>query len=336
MKEIALAIDLGSTSTSIHKVGSGLIVSDESRVTVMTKNNKMTLIASGKDVEKYIKLPSQGYQTINTVDGGVITNEKAAVCMLKDFISRCLPGNLLIKPKIKVIALVGCGVGLAEKKDIEKVLRKAGASDVIVLESPMAIAGALGYGRGHFIVDMGSSKTEIAIVGEDGIVTGCSVDIGGDKLTKAIADYMVTSMSSTIPFSLAERVKKELGSMYETNNMSMRVNVHKLGISKTQSEVITSKEILGFIEPYIAELVGIIYNMSFQIPESLSGDIIAEGITLCGGGAKLAGLDEYISKYMKMKVKVVDDPTTIVSRGGMHFLETNADFAKILNVINYK
>ncbi|MDE7348360.1 MAG: rod shape-determining protein, partial [Clostridia bacterium] len=80
----------------------------------------------------------------------------------------------------------------------------------------------------------------------------------------------------------------------------------------------------------------IIYNMSFQIPEDLSSDIVGEGITLCGGGAKLAGLDDYISKFMKMKAKVVDDPATIVSRGGMHFLETNTDFAKILNVINYK
>ncbi len=39
MKEIALAIDLGSTSTSIHKVGSGLIVSDESRVTVIDRKS---------------------------------------------------------------------------------------------------------------------------------------------------------------------------------------------------------------------------------------------------------------------------------------------------------
>ena len=40
-------------------------------------------------------------------------------------------------------------------------------------------------------MDIGASKTEIAIVGKEGIVTGCSVDIGGDKLTKAIADYMI-------------------------------------------------------------------------------------------------------------------------------------------------
>ncbi len=336
MKEIGLAIDLGSATTSIHKVGSGLIVSDESRVTVIAKNNKMTLVESGKGVEKYLKTPSQGYQTINVVDGGMITNEKAAVCMLKDYISRCLPSNTLIKPKIKALVMVGCGVGLAEKRDIEKALRKAGASEVIVLESPVAVAGALGYGRGHFIVDIGASKTEIAIVGKEGIVTGCSVDIGGDKLTKAIADYMIMSMSSTISFSLAEKIKKELGNMYESNNMSMRVNVRKVGAAKTQSEVITSKEILSVIEPYIAELVNIIYNMSFQIPESLIDDIVSEGIVLCGGGAKLTGLDDYISKFMKMKVKVVDDPTTIVSKGGMYFLETNADFAKILNVINFK
>ena len=60
MKPIELSIDLGSTKTSIHKVGSGLIVNDESRVVVMTKNNGMTLIESGKGVEKYLQKPVQG------------------------------------------------------------------------------------------------------------------------------------------------------------------------------------------------------------------------------------------------------------------------------------
>ena len=40
MKEVGLAIDLGSATTSIHKVGSGLIVSDESRVTVIAKTTE--------------------------------------------------------------------------------------------------------------------------------------------------------------------------------------------------------------------------------------------------------------------------------------------------------
>ena len=60
---------------------------------------------------------------------------------------------------------------------------------------------------------------------------------------------MIMSMSSTISFSLAEKIKKELGNMYESNNMSMRVNVRKVGAAKTQSEVITSKEILSFDAP---------------------------------------------------------------------------------------
>ncbi len=336
MKAIELSIDLGSSKTSIHKVGSGLIVNDESRVVVMTKNNRMTLLESGKGVEKYMKRPMQGCQVVNTVDGGVITNERAAVCMLKDYISRCLPGNTVIKPKIKVLATVGCGLGLAEKKDIEKALLKAGVSEVSILESPVAVAGALGFGRGHFIVDIGSSKTEIAIVGRDGIVTGCSVDIGGDTLTKSIADYMVMNMSSTISFDLAEKIKKDLGSMYENNNMSMRVNVRKVGNSKVESEVVSSKEIRNVIQPHIIDLLSIIYNLSFQIPENLADDIVQEGIVLCGGGSNLTGLAEYIAKFMQMKVLRVDDPITIVSRGGAYFLENNTDFAKMLSVVNYQ
>ena len=228
------------------------------------------------------------------------------------------------------------GMSYAEKKDVEKALYKAGVRDVTIIESPLAIAGALGFGKGHFIVDIGSSKTEIAIVGRDGIVSGCSVDIGGDKITKAIADFMVTSMSSTISFSLAERIKKELGSLYENNNMSMRVNVRKVGNQKVESEIIHSKDIRAIIQPHIIDLLEIIYNMSFEIPSNIADDICNEGIVVCGGGSNLTGLGEFISKFMQMKVVKVDDPTTIVSRGGMYFLENNTDFAKLLNLVNYK
>lgn len=336
MKAIELSIDLGSTKTSVHKVGSGLIVNDESRVVVETKNNGMTLIESGKGVEKYLKKPVQGYQVVNVVDGGAVTNERAAICMLKDYVSRCLPGNAIIKPRIKALASVSMGMSYADKKELEKVFSKAGIHDVTLIESPVSVAGALGFGKGHFIVDIGSSKTEIAIVGRDGIVSGCTVDIGGDKMTKSIADYMVMSMSSTISFSLAEKIKKDLGTLYENNNMSMRVNVRKVGNQRVESELVNSREIRAVIQPHVIDLLEIIYNMSFQIPDTLADDICQEGIVLCGGGANLSGLAEYISKFMKMKVVRADDTTTVVSRGGMYFLETNTDFAKILNVINYK
>lgn len=336
MKAIELSIDLGSTKTSIHKIGSGLVVNDESRVAVATKNNKMTLLESGKGVDRYTRQPIQGCQVLNTIAGGVITNERACVCMLKDYISRCLPGNAVIKPRIKVLASVGCGVSLTEKKDIEKALNMAGANEVSIIESPLAVAGALGFGRGHFIVDIGSSKTEIAVVGRDGIVAGCSVDIGGDKLTKSIADFMVTNLSSTISFNTAEKIKKELGSLYDNNNMSMRINVHKVGSQRIESEIVSSREIRSVIEPHIIDLLHIIYNMSFQIPRALAEDIMQEGIVLCGGGSYLTGIEQYISKFMQMPVQKVDDPTTIVSRGGMYFLENSTDFAKMLNIVNYK
>ena len=124
--------------------------------------------------------------------------------------------------------------------------------------------------------------------------------------------------------------------MYDNNNMSMRVNVRKVGSQRAESEVIHSREIRSVIEPHIIDLLHIIYNMSFQIPDVLAEDILQEGIVLCGGGANLTGLGNYISKFMQMRYYKVDDPQTVVSRGGMYFLENSTDFAKMLNVINYK
>ena len=81
-----------------------------------------------------------------------------------------------------------------------------------------------------------------------------------------------------------------------------------------------------------------LFRIAFILVENKEDaeDILQEGIVLCGGGANLTGLGNYISKFMQMRYYKVDDPQTVVSRGGMYFLENSTDFAKMLNVINYK
>jgi rod shape-determining protein MreB len=49
-------------------------------------------------------------------------------------------------------------------------------------------------------------------------------------------------------------------------------------------------------------------------PEILS-DIMHRGITLSGGGALLAGLDQLLQRVLKIPVYVVEDPLSAVARG---------------------
>ena len=46
-----------------------------------------------------------------------------------------------------------------------------------------------------------------------------------------------------------------------------------------------------------------------RTPPELSGDVLARGIALTGGGALLAGLDRRLASETGMPVVVADDPT---------------------------
>ena len=63
-----------------------------------------------------------------------------------------------------------------------------------------------------------------------------------------------------------------------------------------------------------------------QHPE-LAADLVDNGITLCGGGAMLRGINTVISNATGLDVRTADDPLTVVARGTAVYLE-NIDLLK--------
>ena len=52
-----------------------------------------------------------------------------------------------------------------------------------------------------------------------------------------------------------------------------------------------------------------------DIPPEMVGDVIDNGVCMCGGGALLRGLDERLSEELRLRCWVADDPLTCVARG---------------------
>src|SRR6185295_19642221 len=50
-------------------------------------------------------------------------------------------------------------------------------------------------------------------------------------------------------------------------------------------------------------------------PPELVGDMLKQGIYLCGGGALLRGLDQMVEKETAVKTMIAEDPLTCVVRG---------------------
>jgi rod shape-determining protein MreB len=65
----------------------------------------------------------------------------------------------------------------------------------------------------------------------------------------------------------------------------------------------------------VRAIVDAVREVIEETPPELTGDIMEQGIVLCGGGALLRGLDQLLQKETGVTVRVADDPLTCVARG---------------------
>ncbi len=335
MRSIELVIDIGSKFTTISQLGKGFVLKDASLVFIENKNNKINLIECGRGVASYIGQQRPNEQAIYPIKEGAIYHERAAVLMYRAFLNK-IAGESLFRPKIKAIACVSCGLTNTEKHDIEKVLTMAGVSEVVILESPLAIYAGMNDGTAQFIVDIGASKTEISIVNRQGIVAGCSLSIGGNAFNQAILDYLLDEQRCRLAPERVEKVKKQLATLSDTENFAVNETVSEIGAGVQTNIQIHSSEIKKAIEPLVRKICSTMLSILYQAPENLFTEIEANGVLLCGGSSRINGLCEYINNEVGLMVRRAESPENVIVNGGMYYLNHREQLASLLNVVNLK
>lgn len=335
MKEIKLVIDIGSKYTIISQIGKGVVIKEPSLALLETNKKKIALVECGNAALKYVGALTPAQQLLYPIKDGTIFHERAAVLMYRSFIQRLLPNVSILKSHIKAIACVACGATNTEKKEIEKVLTMAGVSETVIIEAPIAINCALDENSCRMIVDIGAAKTDVAVVAKDGIVTGCTIGIGGDSFNQAIMDYMSDARGVRLSSSKIEKIKKQIGSLYENDTACLCVDVSDIASNQTQECKIYARDIKNALIPLIDKIVDVIYNLTFQIPENIAEEVYLNGIAICGGSSYLAGIIDYISVAIKMQAYQVENPSIIAGIGGMKFFENEKKLASIFNIANF-
>ena len=200
--------------------------------------------------------------------------------------------------------------------------KQAGASQVLIIEAP--IAAAIGAGIsiakpvGTMIVNIGGGVTEVAIISLGALAYVTSVRSGGDVMDHAIISYMRWRHNLLIGEGLAERLKKDFAVAYPPSD-GEGLTIHIKGVdiaNRIPKEVsITQADICEAISDSVKVIIsGVRMALENAAPE-LSSDIMEGGIVLTGGGALLCGLDERIQQETGIKVSVADDPISSVANG---------------------
>ena len=323
-----LAIDLGTANTLIVVRGKGLVLDEPSVVAIRHESGpqgKKTIQAVGREAKAMLGKVPGNIEAIRPMKDGVIADFTITEKMLTQFIKKVHARGLFSSPRI--IICVPCGSTQVERRAIRESALGAGASEVYLIEEPMAAAIGAGLpvseARGSMVVDIGGGTTEVGVISLGGMVYKGSARVGGDKFDDAIVNYIRRNYGMLIGDPTAELIKKEIGSAFPGSEFrQMEVKGRNLSEGVPRSFTISSNEVLEALSEPINSIVSEVKRALEDTPPELGADIAERGMMLTGGGALLRDLDRLLAEETGLPVLVAEDPLTCVVRGCGLALET--------------
>jgi len=320
-----LSIDLGTANTLIFVRDQGIVLDEPSVVAIRMHNGQKTVTAVGSDAKRMLGRTPGNITAIRPLKDGVIADFQVTEKMLQHFIHK-VHENSFIRPSPRVLICVPCQSTQVERRAIRESAMSAGAREVRLIEEPMAAAIGAGLpveqASGSMVVDIGGGTTEIAIISLNGVVYSESVRVGGDRFDEAIITYVRRNYGSLIGDATAERIKKEIGCAYQSNQIhELDVRGRNLAEGVPRSFTLNGDEILEALQEPLTAIVQGVKSALEQSPPELASDIAESGLVLTGGGALLKDLDKLLTEETGLPVIVADDPLTCVARGGGKAME---------------
>jgi len=311
-----LGIDLGTANTLVFVPGQGVVLNEPSVVAVSVPNNRV--LAVGDEAKIMIGKTPDNIIAYRPLKDGVIADYRVTEAMLRYYISKSLGKWNFFKPEVMVS--VPAGVTSTERRAVIEATMRSGAKSAYVVKEP--ILAAIGAGipiyepSGHMIVDIGGGTTDAAVISLGGIVASTSVKVAGDKIDRAIADYIKKNFNLAIGEKTSEDIKIQIASAVPVEEeMTYKIKGRDFLTGLPRTADITTNEIVKAIESELKDVMKAIKSVLQDTPPELASDIIDNGITMTGGTSLLKNIDELVFRATGVKARVAEDALLCVAKG---------------------
>ena len=239
----------------------------------------------------------------------VIDAARAVAIPSDQKILHILPQEFIIDEQEGIREPVGmCGVRLEARvhmitgavsaaQNIVKCIRRCGLEvDDLVLEqlsSSYAVLSEDEKELGVCLVDMGGGTTDIAVFTDGAIRHTAVIPIAGDQVTNDIAVALRT------PTQYAEKIKVEQACALA--KLAEKETIEVPSIGERPPRHLSRQALAEVVEPRYEELLGLVRS---ELRRSGFEDMIAGGVVMTGGTAKMEGLMELAESVFQMPVRL--------------------------------
>jgi rod shape-determining protein MreB and related proteins len=239
--------------------------------------------------------------------------------MLQHLIGRTQGRQRLFRPEV-MICIHSTATG-DERRALAEAAIAAGARQAWLLEAPLAAAMGAGLpvteSRPHAICDVGATTTEAAVVALSGLVVAHAAPGGGRDLDSAIVERLRERRGLVVDQRGAETLKIAIGAATPGAEPapSAQVTATDAGTGELVQAAVGAAEVADAIREPVGRICAAVRRTLDQTPSRLLADVLADGLVLTGGGARLAGLPERLERDAGIRARVADEPQTCVVRG---------------------
>ena len=311
-----IGIDLGTTNTLVFVPGRGIVLNEPSVVAVSERDNK--ILAVGNEAKQMIGRTPESIIAYRPMKDGVIADYRVTEAMLRYYIRKALGKWNLFKPEVMIS--VPAGVTSTERRAVVEAAIKAGAKNAYVVKEP--ILAAIGAGvpiqeaRGHMIADVGGGTIDVAVISLGGIVASTSVKCAGNRMDRAIVDYVKKTYNLAIGDKMAEDIKIKIGSAVPLDEeLSMTIKGRDLLTGLPRTTEISTNEIVTAIGRELREMIRAVKDVLQETPPELAADIIDYGIIMTGGSSQLRNFPDLVFRRTGVKAILADEALFCVVKG---------------------
>ncbi len=310
-----IGIDLGTTKIIIYDTSRGIVLCEPTIVAVDTETGGILRV--GAEAYKMIGRTPSRIAVIRPLEKGVISDYRLTNAIIRYSLQKVC-GEIYFRPRVTVC--VPSAITDIEQRAVVEAAIAAGARKVFLIEEP--VAAAIGAGLdiskpvGRMVVDIGGGTTDIAVLSLSGVVCKNSVKVAGNRFDEEIIRYIRAKHGLLIGDRTAEETKKAIGTCWSfDDDRTFDVRGRNLMTGLPGRARVGWQEISEICYELAAQIALAIQRVFEKTPPELAGDIRTFGVLLTGGGARLHGLDLYLTKRLGTEFRVAENPAECVAIG---------------------
>ncbi|MGQ0480711.1 MAG: rod shape-determining protein [Pseudonocardia sp.] len=315
---IEFGIDLGTANTVVCDTGGAVLLDEPSVILVRSDGRRRVLAATGRSAVDLVGRTTPSLQPVRPLHDGAITDLETSRLYLRSLIARSTPGPWWRRRRVRAVIGVPVGATALERRALLEAADEAGITRAATVVEP--IAGAIGCGidpmqhRARMVVDVGGGTAEVTAFCFGGLLAQGSSRVAGDEMTAAVAHYLREEHQVLVGELDAEQVKIRAGL---TTDPTVLVQGRDAGTGRARQVSVPVAEVTAALQPVIASIINALSGCLDELSPQATGDVLAEGIVLFGGGSLAGGFAESLEHAFGFPVKRADNPLTCVAQGAV-------------------